>query len=319
LRSLLVDPYGRPVEELRISVTQACNYSCPYCHREGEWYEHRQREMKPDEIEAIVRVAVKMGVSKVKLTGGEPLLRKDITDIVARLSGIPGLKDLSLVTNGYFLADMAYDLKDAGLDRVNVSLNTVNPEKYKAITGVDALKRVKEGIEKALDAGLKPLKINYVYLKGFTENCFWPLAEYASKVGVSVLRVIEYHEPPPLSPNYRRFHADLAPLIKEIERIGVMYATRRLQNRPLYLLPGGLVVEIVKPMFNPNFCAACTKLRLTSDGWFKPCLFKSNGLVDALSALKSGENSVEKALIKATLRREPFFKRGKPFHTGGRR
>ena len=306
MRSSLVDPYGRPVRELRITVTKACNFRCIYCHREGE-IPRRPYELSPEEIEQIVRVAVSLGVRRIKLTGGEPLLRQDILEIIRRLSLVVGIEEISLVTNGFYLADMAPELKEAGLSRVNVSLSTLDPAKYRLLTGVDGLSRVLKGIERAVDAELNPVKINYVYLRGLTEDDFWSLAEYAASTGVSVLRVIEYHEPFPLSENFQRFHADLSSLIEELEKASVKKEVRDLQNRPIYYLPSGLAVEVVKPMFNPSFCAACNKLRLTSDGWFKPCLLRCNGLVDAVRGLARGPEGIRTALLEAVRRRAPFF------------
>lgn len=306
MRSSLIDPYGRPVRELRITVTRACNYKCIYCHGEGET-PRRPRELSPEEIEQIVKAAASLGVRRVKLTGGEPLLRRDILEIVRRLSLVRGVEEVSLVTNGFYLADMALELKEAGLSRVNVSLSTLNPAKYRLLTGVDGLSRVLKGIEMAVEAGLNPVKINYVYLRGLTEDDFWNLAEYAANAGVSVLRVIEYHESFPLSENFQRFHADMTTLIEELERASVKKEVRELQNRPLYYLPNGLAVEVVKPMFNPSFCAACNKLRLTSDGWFKPCLLRCNGLVDAIEGLARGPEGIKTALLEAVKRRVPFF------------
>ncbi len=307
LNTRLVDPYGRPVHELRITVTENCNYSCIYCHKEGEYYKHRSKELSVSDIVTIVKVAASLGVRKVKLTGGEPLLRRDIADLISQIASIPGISEVSLVTNGYFLADKARELKEAGLTRVNVTLNTLDSRKYRAITGVDGLEQTLKGIEAAVSEGLNPVKINYVYLKGINEEDFWSIVEYASSVGVSVVRVIEYHEPLPLSRKYARFHADLTHLLESLARVSIRIEKRRLHNRPVYYLPNGVVVEIVKPMFNPNFCAACTKLRLTSDGWLKPCLLRQNGLVDVLAAIKCGEEAVKRALVEATLKRKPYF------------
>ncbi|RLE83951.1 MAG: GTP 3',8-cyclase MoaA, partial [Thermoprotei archaeon] len=148
-----VDPYGRIIDYLRISVTQECNFRCVYCHREGEFFDHKKYEMKPSDIEKIVRVAAKLGFNKVKLTGGEPLVREDIVEIVERIYKIKGITDISLTTNGYLLSEYATELKMAGLSRINVSLLTLDSSKFKRITGVDGLAKVLEGIDKAIEVG----------------------------------------------------------------------------------------------------------------------------------------------------------------------
>ncbi|HDJ04891.1 MAG TPA: radical SAM protein, partial [Candidatus Bathyarchaeota archaeon] len=132
---MVTDPYGRPVKSLRVSVTQRCNLRCFYCHLEGEKPQTNPVEMAPQEIERIVEVAASFGVESVKLTGGEPLLRKDIGEIVERISGVPGIVEVSMTTNGTFLKGSAAQLREAGLARVNVSLDTLRPETYRMITG----------------------------------------------------------------------------------------------------------------------------------------------------------------------------------------
>ncbi|RLE86995.1 MAG: GTP 3',8-cyclase MoaA, partial [Thermoprotei archaeon] len=169
---MLKDRFKRPLLHLRITVTMACNYACIYCHREGELGSRRPDELKPYEIYLIGKAASELGIRKFKLTGGEPLLRDDIFEIVNLLNSLQPL-DLALTTNGYFLLEYAYKLREAGLRRVNVSIPSLRREVYREITGVDGLEKTLKGVEAAIDAGFNPVKINYVLLRGFNEDEFW--------------------------------------------------------------------------------------------------------------------------------------------------
>ncbi len=308
---MLKDPYGRIVDYLRISITQLCNFQCIYCHKEGENYNHKSRELALSDVEKIVKVAAQLGFKKVKITGGEPLVRKDIVEVVRRISCIDGIEDLSLTTNGYFLSNYATKLKKAGLTRVNISLPALNREKFKYITGVDGLPEVLEGIEAAIEAGLEPVKINVPVLKDLNEDEVWRIISYAEKLGVDV-QLIEYHSPDPFSEEYLRFHVSLKPIVKKLEEISVGKVVRPLQARPVYLLRGRIKVELVEPMFNPLFCLNCRKLRVTSDGKFKPCFFRNDNLVDAMYALNGlpeelSFKELEKLFFKAVSLKRPYF------------
>ncbi|MFW9813382.1 MAG: GTP 3',8-cyclase MoaA, partial [Candidatus Thorarchaeota archaeon] len=162
-----VDRFGRHIDNLRISLTQDCSFSCFFCHREGE--RDTEGEISSDDVERIVRHASRHGIHNVKLTGGEPLLRKDILEIIERIS--PYVSDLSMTTNGVLLEEMARSLKRAGLTRVNVSIHSLDPEIYNRITGFDDLERVKRGVKSAVDAGLTPVKVNMTVLRGYNEDC----------------------------------------------------------------------------------------------------------------------------------------------------
>ncbi|RLE76867.1 MAG: GTP 3',8-cyclase MoaA [Thermoprotei archaeon] len=306
-----VDPYGRIIDYLRISVTQECNFKCVYCHKEGEFYDHKKYEMKPSDIEKIVRVAAKLGFNKVKLTGGEPLVREDIVEIVERIYKIKGITDISLTTNGYLLSEYAAELKMAGLSRINVSLLTLDSSKFKRITGVDGLAKVLEGIDKAIEVGLKPIKLNILVLKDFNESDVWDIINYAGRKGLYV-QLIEYHDLNPQSDNFKRFYVNLRDVAKKLEDMAVFREKRDLQARPVYLLNSGIKVEIVKPMFNPDFCMSCKKLRVTSDGKFKPCFFRNDNLIDISYVLdgtygRDSEKEIEKLLLKAIMLKKPFF------------
>ena len=304
---MLKDPYGRPLESIRISVTQRCNLSCFYCHREGEDPSKRD-EMTPEEIQKIVAVAASFGLGEVKITGGEPLIRRDILDIVTKIHETPGIKEVSMTTNGILLSEYAYSLRKAGLARVNISLDTLKAEKYKQITGVDALGPVISGIEKARDAGLHPVKVNMVLLKGLNEHEVPEMIDFARKNGV-ILQIIEL-ESPNENEFYERYHASLDAVERLLEGMAESITVRRMHHRKKYHLRGGGEVEVVKPMHNTEFCRHCNRIRVTSEGKLKPCLFRNDNLIDMLGPIRRGEpeETLKKLFLEAVKRREPYFK-----------
>jgi len=306
-KQMLKDPYGRPLESIRISVTQRCNLNCFYCHREGEDPSHKD-EMTPEEIQKIVSIAASFGLGEVKLTGGEPLLRRDILEIVRRIHDTPGVKEVSMTTNGILLSEFAYSLKKAGLARVNVSLDTLRGERFKQITSVDALKSVMSGIEKAKDAGLHPVKVNMVLLKGLNDDEVPSMINFAKKIGV-ILQIIEL-EASYENELYKRYHASMDAVEHLLENMAESITIRKMHHRKKYHLRNGGEVEIVKPMHNTEFCSHCNRIRVTSDGKLKPCLFRNDNLVDMLGPIRRGasEETLRKLFLEAVNRREPYFK-----------
>ena len=308
----LVDRFGRPVDGLRISVTEACNFACIYCHREGAGPGGRsakERQMRADELGRITRLAVELGITKFKLTGGEPTLRPDIVDVVAEMGAIEGVEDLSMTTNGSRLAELAYELAEAGLMRVNVSLDTLDPGKFELITGRGKLDAVLAGIEAALDAGLRPVKLNMVLLRGLNDGEVWDMVDFAREKGV-ILQVIELVRAPGVPASFfEAYHIGLEELEAELTRKAVKVVRRQLQDRPKFFLPEGVEVELVRPVHNSAFCAKCRRLRLTSDGRLKLCLMRPDTL-DLLGPLRSGASDEElKAIFKRAVElREPYYR-----------
>ena len=300
------DDFGRPVENIRVSVTQRCNFRCIYCHREGQLF-NSKTEMSAEEIERIVRVAASLGVWGVKLTGGEPLLRKDIIEIVQKISKIPGINDISMTTNGFLLAKYADQLREAGLSRVNVSLDTLNPKKFREITGVDAHENVIRGIVKAAEAGLNPVKVNMVLLKGINENEVEDMIEFAGKNHL-ILQIIELEQAKE-DDFYMQYHVDLNNVEEKLKKRASKIIVRRMHHRKKYILDEGTEVEIVRPMHNSEFCLNCNRIRLTSDGKLKPCLFRNDNLIDLLGPIRNGADNekLKKLFIKAVKARKPFF------------
>lgn len=302
----LKDDYGRFVENLRISVTQRCNFKCFYCHKEGQIL-NSYVEMSPEEIEFIVRVAASLGVWGVKLTGGEPLLRDDIIEIVRRVSRVPGIKDLSLTTNGFFLEKYAKQLREAGLLRVNVSLDTLRAERFREITGVDAYEKVIRGIIEAKNVGLSPIKVNMVLLKGINEDEIDEMIEFVRE-NCLILQIIEFEQPYE-DAFYMKYHASLDDIEERLEKESNKIIVRRMHHRKKYILDDGAEVEVVRPMHNTEFCLHCNRIRLTSDGKLKPCLFRNDNLVDLLGPIRSGadEEQLKNLFIRAVKMRKPFF------------
>jgi len=304
------DRFGRPVTNLRISLTQKCNYRCFFCHREGQHF-IAPFELTPKEIERIVRVASRAGIRKVKLTGGEPTMREDLIEIVRRIK--PYLVDLSMTTNGSRLKELAKPLAEAGLDRVNVSLHSLKPDVYREITGVDMLDTVLEGIGEATKH-LSPVKINMTVMKGLNDGEIWDMVDFAARNGV-ILQLIELEAPRELTETsfFRRYFYPLKPVEKRLEQMAVETRERRMHRRKKYFIPtdyGIAEVEVVRAMHNTVFCANCTRLRVTSDGKFKTCLLRNNDLIDFATALRNGASDGEllEILKKAVLMREPYWR-----------
>lgn len=305
-----IDEFGRRIDTLRISLTQRCSFSCFFCHHEGE--NDIGNEMTLADIEQIVKHASMNGIRKVKLTGGEPLMRNDILDIVGKIS--PLVTDLSMTTNGLFLEDMALSLKQAGLSRVNVSIHSLNPDVYFQITGSRDLEKVKRGVKTAVEVGLTPVKVNMTVLAGYNEDSIWEMMDLASDMGVT-LQVIEMQQISDNgSQNKDTYWVDLKPLEKELKSRAVGIEKRNTQNRFLYTIPLDLkrnvTVEIVRPMHNIAFCEGCTRLRVTSDGKLKPCLYRQDNVVEVFpcDGQLEQEKAIQQAFKQAVSNREPYWR-----------
>ncbi len=301
----MIDSHGRRVNSLRISVTQRCNFDCFFCHQEGE--SNPGGEMSPGEFEAIVSVATELGINKVKLTGGEPLLRDDIIEIVRRIE--PYVDEVSMTTNGYGLAERACDLRDAGLKRVNISLHSTRPDVFCKIIGREVLTEVRRGIAAALECGLRPVKLNMVVMKGVNDGEILDMIGFSREVG-SILQLIEYQPLERGADDWKKYHFDLRPLEVELEAKAERIVEREMHRRRQYHLGGGAIVEVVRPMHNSQFCRFCTRLRVTSDGQLKPCLMRDDNHVEVVSLLRKGATREEivEAFEEAVARREPYWR-----------
>jgi len=308
----LTDNCGRPLLNLRISITQRCNIHCVYCHREGEVQRANRsaEKMSVEEIVRIAKIAISLGIARIKLTGGEPLMRKDLPEIVAGIAAVPGLKDLSLTTNGLLLGGMAKELRECGLKRVNVSLPTLNAETYRKLAGGN-LEDALAGVKAAIEAGFCPVKLNMVLLKGVNVGDVPEMIEYARQTGV-VLQLIELDPINVSSAYYSAHHRSLDEQEDMLRGKAVTIEKRQfMHNRLIYHLPN-VTVEVVHPIENSDFCMHCTRMRVTSDGKLKPCLMRNDNLTDILTPIRKGasDEQLKQLFIKANLLREPYNKSG---------
>ena len=306
LENVVHDKYERPILSLRITLTNRCNVNCLYCHHDGMVKSHE--EMTADELYTICKIAKKIGVRKIRLSGGEPLLKKDIVEIVEKISSLD-FKDISMTTNGTLLEKYAQDLKDAGLDRVNVSLDTLDRQTFEFITKKDYLEDAKKGILKAVEVGLYPVKINMVIMKDINQDEIDEMFEFCKSNNI-VLQLIELIESENCDEDKfsKDYHYNLDDIEKELADIADDVREREfMQGRKKYYIDGG-EIEVVKPVDNAKFCAKCSRLRITPDGKIKPCLLRNDNLVELISHVRNGasEDELERIFINGINKREPF-------------
>jgi len=281
MTATLKDSYGRAIRDLRVSLTDRCNFRCFYCLPHGEPpIAPKEQMLSYEEIEYVCEIFVSLGIEKLRLTGGEPMLRRDIETIISKLAKFKakGLQDLALTTNGYFLPDRAQGLKDAGLDRITISMDSLKPEVFKHMTGVDVLDRVLAGIQAAKSAGLHPIKINAVIVRGYNEDEVAQFADFARQHDLK-MRFIEFM---PLDSGHD-WSREMVVSGREIrERISERFplvpdgAERGSETSSRYRFADGAPGEIgiIAPVTEP-FCGACSRIRLTADGQIRTCLFST--------------------------------------------
>ncbi|MCE4600574.1 MAG: GTP 3',8-cyclase MoaA [Desulfurococcales archaeon] len=270
------DAYMRPFDNLRIAVTVECNYKCIFCHVEGEPVTGPVKPgrlsplLKAEDYYVIARAASLLGVSKFKITGGEPLIRGDIVSIVRELKAGAPDGEISMTTNGYLLEKLAGPLAEAGLNRVNISIHSLRSKVYEFITGVNGLERALNGLRAAANQGLR-LKVNMVVLKGVNDKEVWNILDLAYRFD-AVLQLIELHPVGMGAKFFKNYYAPLNTIEKELVRHGAKVVRRKLHNRPVYVLPSGAKIEIVRPYNNPLFCMGCSRIRVGPFGDLSPCL-----------------------------------------------
>src|SRR5438034_8389176 len=341
MSALLKASYNRPIHDLRVSLTDRCNFRCFYCLPNGEPpIAPKEQMLSYEEIEYVCEIFVELGIEKIRLTGGEPMMRQDIETIIAKLArlkspasdklqfvdesretnlppaddklefvGHRGLRDLALTTNGYFLPDRAQGLKAAGLDRITISLDSLKRDVFKQMTGVDVLDRVLSGIEAAKTAGLQPIKINAVIVRGHNEDETADFAAFAREHDVK-MRFIEFM---PLDSGHEWSRDDVVSGREIRERIHDRFPLAPLdlhrgsETASRYRFADGAPGEIgiIAPGTEP-FCGACSRIRLTADGQIRTCLFSTveHSLRDVI---RSGatRNEIIEYIESVVLKKEP--------------
>jgi cyclic pyranopterin phosphate synthase len=297
--TLLTDRYQRPIDYLRVSITDRCDLRCIYCTPLGGSPKLAHDDiLSYEEFLHLIQVAVDMGITKVRLTGGEPLVRKGVTDFCRRLAGLPGLQSLSLTTNGVMLEELAQDVYDAGIRRINISLDTLQPQKFLRITRRDEFHRVWRGIQAVENVGFSPIKINVVAMRGINDDEILDLAKLTLDRAYHI-RFIEFmgfnNDSNWLHQHYVSADEILANLrtLAPLEQI-----TARHTNGPArhFRWPKAAgMIGIISPVSN-HFCAACNRIRLTADGKLRNCLF-SDQEVDIKSSLRQGGTDAELSQI----------------------
>ena len=285
-----IDAHKRPLRDLRISVTDRCNFRCTYCMPldEYDWIDKKEI-LTFEEITRLARLAIDFGVTKIRLTGGEPLVRHDLPVLIEKLAALKGLEDLCLTTNGALLRERIHALREAGLRRVNISIDSLDPHKFKRMTKRGDLDKVLDGIFAAKRAGLAPIKLNAVVERGVNDDDVIPLVEFAREHGFA-MRFIEYMD---VGNANSWTSAKLVPKKEIIETIHARYPLREV-GREQGSAPSvdyefvdgrgdiGVIASVTEP-----FCGSCTRLRLTADGKFVTCLFSQVGH-DVKALLRTG-------------------------------
>lgn len=304
----MIDKFGRHLTNLRISLTQNCNLDCIFCHKEGDC-EKLNEEMTVEDIRKIVEVASFFGVKKVKLTGGEPLLRENICKIISEIKNIPNIEEVSMTTNAVLLAETAKELKKAGLNRVNANLVSLKPEVYRKITQRNKLENVINGLLEAKRVGLNPVKLNMVVLKNVNYNDVDEMINFAASKDF-ILQLIELENLGNAKSFYEKYYIPLDGIEEKLKHEAVDVKVRHLHNRVIYRLPRKNVqVEFVRPFHNTTFCMNCTRMRVTASGKLKPCLMRSENHVDILSHIRNGASDAQlhRIFMETLDSREPYF------------
>ena len=269
----MIDNYGREITYMRLSVTELCNLRCRYCMpADGICKKDHEAMLTEDEMIQAVEAAASLGIRKLRITGGEPLVKKNIVSICRRAAAVEGIQDVCLTTNGILLPQLAKPLKEAGIRRLNLSLDTLDPEKYAHITRIGRLDDFWAGLNAALDAGFEKIKVNAVLIGGFNDNEILPLAELTYQYPIDV-RFIE------MMPMYDSGDFKEASFVPYTRVLEALPDARKVSPdggvATLYRLPGALGnVGLISPL-NAHFCGSCNRIRLTADGKIKPCLHSS--------------------------------------------
>ena len=296
----MIDKLGRDITYLRISLTDKCNLRCRYCMpEEGVCRRSHHEMMNEDEVVTAVKVAASLGIHKIRLTGGEPLVKKNIVSICRRAAAVEGIREVCLTTNGILLPELAPALKEAGVKRLNLSLDTLDPEKYAYITRIGQLEHFRAGLEAALDAGFDKVKINAVLIGGFNDDEIEDLAELTVKYPVDV-RFIELM---PIQDHDEFGESAYVPYSRVLEKLPEAAPVAKDGGvAKLYRLPGAKGnIGLISPI-NAHFCGECNRLRLTADGKLKPCLHSADEY-----SIKGLDFDGMKAVFEQAIRNKPAW------------
>ncbi|MGB9716698.1 MAG: GTP 3',8-cyclase MoaA [Thermodesulfovibrionales bacterium] len=304
---VLKDSYQRTIDYLRVSITDRCNLRCIYCMPSGGLIPIEHKEiLSYEEIIRVIKIASEIGVRKIRITGGEPLVRKNVVYLIASIKNINSIADLSLTTNGILLSRFAEELKDAGLDRVNISLDSLNPERYRKITRSGDLELVLKGIEAAEKVGLNPIKINMVPIRNVNNDEIEDFARLTLKAPYQI-RFIEYMpfgSEEMWSPEKFISTEEIKSIVKSIGNISPVKIKKSGPARYYRFENAPGVIGFISPISN-HFCNECNRLRLTADGKLRPCLF-SETEIDLKPALRGGASDDEiLRLIKLSIEVKP--------------
>jgi GTP 3',8-cyclase len=305
----LVDSYDRTIDYLRISITDRCNLDCLYCTPFGGRSRRSHSEiLSYEEILRITKASVRAGISKIRITGGEPLQRRGMVGLCRMLADIDGIESLAVTTNGILLNELAGPLSEAGVRRINVSLDTLKPERFKKITGADLLYRVLEGIEVAEKVGLNPIKINTVVMRGINDDEIEDLAELTLEKPYHVRFIELMPTQGHTKENHHSLFVPMSEMVDRVKTIGNLQLEAKTESfgpAKLCSFPGAAgKVGFIAPL-SRHFCGTCNRLRLTADGKLRTCLFSAKE-IDIKGSLRKGASIEDLAFIfKQAMREKP--------------
>ncbi|HOV90767.1 MAG TPA: GTP 3',8-cyclase MoaA [Syntrophorhabdaceae bacterium] len=303
---MLIDNFNRVINYLRISITDRCNLRCRYCVNENLKFNTHDEILRYEEIIRLVRLGAELGFKKVRLTGGEPLIRKGIEYLLNEISHTKGIEDLALTTNGVFLGEKINELKNAGLKRVNISLDSLKRERYEYITGVDAIDKVFYGIEMAIQEDLHPIKINTVIIKGFNDDEIIDFASLAERWSIHIrfIEFMPFGDPELWGPSKIVSSKEVEDIIRTVYELEPTINRHKGPAKMFKLKGGKGEIGFISPI-STHICSECNRIRLTSDGNIMPCLF-SDIKYDVKKLLRTNASDDEiKAFIKNAVKEKP--------------
>ena len=304
------DKCNREIKHIRFSITSKCNYNCIYCDQEG--FIPKTSNLTVEEITKLCKILAEiLNVTRIKFTGGEPLCRDDIVQIIKNVADLHLYKDISMTTNGFLLYEKAEELFKAGLNRINISLASLSPEVYNKVYGSNSFDRVLKGLQKAKEVGFNPIKLNFVIMKGINDDELETMYEFCGKNGF-ILQLIELHEISDVVGGngdfFKKHSLDVKPIIDELEsRAEETIVRGSMQNRKVFVLPNSVIVETITP--SHEFCMGCTKLRVGCDGNLFGCLYRSDLGKNIKEALRNHHSlSKYEQMVKQVVdSREPYY------------